>query len=281
MGLFDKFIDKASNVVRKVFSQETIGNVVRNTNIILSTITNPIKTLVDPERSIKETERKSAGRLVAEGVTNTLIALSPFTPVGQAVLPAVGTALIPKTPLGVLATGAGTIVGAGALSKSPTLTYDILDIPNKLFGGGEKLGEIYPSIPPFDAPTKEETPDKNYWENKLITYIKENPYISLATILAIFGTLLNYKTILNLYNLYSLNKIKEDVKDLTTTPKTEIPTSNPLTTNPITIINQIPSTETLTTPKKRAITKKKAKKKAKKRTVKKKAKKKSIKRRKK
>lgn len=281
MGIFDnlisgvkKAVSSIGTTIRESVSPATGEKIYNIANKTLAVITNPIKTLINPTQSFKETASKGAVQLVGEGVANTLGVIAPFTSAGKAVAANVVNTII-QNPIKSAAVAAVATPVVSAVVASPTLQYQVLDTPNKLVNAGTDLGKAVEEI------TNPQSENSNL--SIATEYIKNHPYMSAASITAVLGGL--GFSAAKITSLLATYKLSSAAQDLTTATKPAEITTLPTQTNatqPITIINQLPTAqEGITTPtvkKKTTTTKKKAKKKPKKKAVKKKAKKKSIKR---
>lgn len=119
------------------------GSITKVANLGLSLLAHPIGTLRDVEKTYKLTEKESALQLAVGGATN---ALTVLTPLSGAVKKTVGGAIasaFTKTPIKA---GTTALIGAGALTTSPTLVKKGVDIiagaPEGLVKTGETVGNI-------------------------------------------------------------------------------------------------------------------------------------------
>ena len=131
-------LSSLQNLVSKKVSASTREKVVSAVDTALTVLTSPIAAIKNFSKAKEETSKKSALKLVAEGVENTLLVTAPFSAAGKSLAAkAVGTAF------GSVKATAATLVVGGAVAASPTVRNAAISIvtPSNLIGTGEKIGK--------------------------------------------------------------------------------------------------------------------------------------------
>ncbi len=132
------------NLVSKNVSYDTRMKVVSGVDTALTVLTSPIAALKDFGKAKAETSKKSATKLVAEGVENTLIVLTPFTSGAKTIAGKVLVAASSSLPRAAL-----SLTAIGAAATSPTIRKTAITAltPSNYIGAGEKLGSIIEELP--------------------------------------------------------------------------------------------------------------------------------------
>lgn len=79
-------LSSLQNLVSSKVSESTRAKVYSASNTALTVLTSPIASIKNFAKAKQETETKSAAKLVAEGVENTLLVVAPFTSAGKSLL---------------------------------------------------------------------------------------------------------------------------------------------------------------------------------------------------
>ena len=135
MGL----ISSLQAFVTKNVSAETRAKVVSAADTALTVLTSPIAAIKNFSKAKEETSKKSAVKLVAEGVENTLLVTAPFTAAGKSL-----AAKAVSTAFGSVKNTAITLTAAGAAVASPTVRNTAVTAltPSTYIGAGEKVGNV-------------------------------------------------------------------------------------------------------------------------------------------
>jgi len=132
------------NLVQKNVSSETRQKVVSGVDTALTILTSPIAAIKDFKTAKKETSKKSATKLVAEGVENTLLAVAPFTAAGKTLAVKAGQAAFKTLPR---AAATITATGAALTSKTVRQTAATVLTPSNYIATGEKIGSFIENAP--------------------------------------------------------------------------------------------------------------------------------------
>lgn len=129
------------------YGANDVGSVISKVaNIGLTAIAHPVGFVTNTEKAYKTTEKESVGQLLVGGVSNTLMAVAPFTGAIKAGVVKAVTSAVVKAPI---KTAAVALVGGGALVSSPTLAKKAVNVvasaPESLFKTGETVGKIVES----------------------------------------------------------------------------------------------------------------------------------------
>lgn len=238
-----------SNLVKKNFSQDTILEVQRRTNVLLGALTSPIQSITNPEKARIETSKKSAVKLVSEGVENTLLVLAPFTSGGKSLLTKAAIKSVSTVKGAITAIVGGGVVVGGLSTKTGRELATNLPTPTDIFTSSKQSSE---KVFEFIGGENTNIPTEADWY-KIARGLGLGAGIS---ILAAGGIYAGYKLFGD-----KLEKVKEELpKSPTPTEiKSELPImpSIPSTIPTNTETPTLPATQTITTGTGLSTTKKK------------------------